>query len=100
MPPKPIRDSSLGREGVREVREDTAVTIDRHQAEAKGFGNLIVGVDQLSLMERPFLGFENSKIREMHGTILSPLCLYFNLPSVGLVQSLGALKRHSVPMVK
>ena len=61
MPPKPIRDSSLGREGVREVREDTAVTIDRHQAEAEGSGNLIVGVDQLSLMEGPL--FEPVKLK-------------------------------------
>ncbi len=43
-----------------EVGEDVAVSVDRDQAEAEGFGNLSIGVDQLSLMKGLFLGSENS----------------------------------------
>ena len=60
MPSSPIRDSSLGSDGMWEVGKDVAVSMDCDQAETEGFGDLRDGVDQLSLMEWLFLESENS----------------------------------------
>ncbi len=45
MPSSPIRDSTLGGDGMWKIREGMAVSVDRNQAEAEGFGNLSIGVD-------------------------------------------------------
>ncbi len=66
MPSSPIRDSTLGGDGMWKIREGMAVSVDRNQAEAEGFGNLSIGVDQLSLMKRPTSGLESFQVRGVH----------------------------------
>jgi len=83
MPSSPIRDSSLRSYWHGAIGEDATVTVDCHLAKLKSFGNLSIGVDQLSLMERPFLESEHWKIRQTHENILSPpaiIILYIDVP--------------------